>query len=85
MPNAHFERDFIMEYRSSGGDGKQLPELFGCQIPEIQLDTEQNKRFTKVKSRIKASHVETKVTDAGTGKYTFNGRHYTTFRELVAR
>ncbi|KAI6177589.1 hypothetical protein M3Y97_00924200 [Aphelenchoides bicaudatus] len=85
MPNAHFERDFIMEYRSTGGDGKQLPELFGCSLPSIRVDPEKNKRFTTVRSRIKATYVDTTVTDAGTGKFTFNGYPYSIFRELVAR
>lgn len=85
MPNAHFERDFIMEFRSAGGSGKKLDEFFGSKIPEIQIDTETNRRFTVVTSRIKASFVQTKVIDAGTGKLTFEGHHYTMFREELAR
>jgi hypothetical protein len=85
MPNAHFERDFIMEYRTTGGDGKKLTELFRAEIPKIQIDPETNKRFTESTCKVKASYIKTKVTDAGTGKFTFDGYHYSVFRSLLER
>lgn len=85
MPNAHFERDFILEYRAVGGDGKQLEELFLAKIPEVQIDAETNRRFTVVKSKVKATFVNTKVTDAGTGKYLFHDHDYTVFVSMISR
>lgn len=85
MPNAHFERDFILEFRSAGGEGKELAELFGRQIPKVEIDTETNRRFTIANTTVKTNYVETKVTDAGTGKYLFHGHHYSVFRSTLER
>jgi len=85
MPNAHFERDFISEYRTLDGEGKRISELFHAEIPEVQIDTETNKRFTVVTSKVKTNSIIVKVTDAGTGKYLFNGHHYSVFRSIIER
>ncbi|KAI6240065.1 putative 40S ribosomal protein S9, mitochondrial [Aphelenchoides fujianensis] len=85
LPYAHLEKDFIMEYRTSGVAGKPRAELFGSVIPPVQVDEKQNVRFAVGQSTVKRTIVEARVSDAGSGKFFVNGQPYSVFRSLLAR
>ncbi|PAV57170.1 hypothetical protein WR25_14065 [Diploscapter pachys] len=84
LPGSQMEAEFINQHRkpltSTLGTN-----IFGPQIPQVQIDPESNRRFTTVTVRCKDTMAEVTTYDAGTGKFDVNGIKLYDFRHLQAR
>lgn len=88
LPFSHFFSSFIMDFRNSfaGGTSAVLERpIFGCKIPYVQVNATTNQRFVDVCGRAKRVMYNVRVSDAGSGKFTIDGNHYSEFRSLLAR
>uniref|UniRef100_A0A914ZBF6 Uncharacterized protein n=1 Tax=Panagrolaimus superbus TaxID=310955 RepID=A0A914ZBF6_9BILA len=85
LPLASLEKDFIESFRVPTMIGRAQDILYGPQIPDVQIDAENNRRFTTITTKAKSVQVEVTVKDNGSGKYTVDGHHFDVFRSLMAR
>lgn len=85
VPMAYKHKDFIRKFRtlniSATNDvAGQLKRIFVSKIPQVQIDPETGRKFAVFTGKSKMTFINVRVTDSGSGNYTYNGNHYSEFR-----